>query len=248
MLPVAARPIYVTISDDLRSQITGGTLAVGDQVPTEAALCERYGVSRMTVRQALDTLVTSGYVARRRGKGTFVISQKAERSASVLLGFEEDTRLRGMTPTTRVLGIGWTRAGREESQLLGLTADDRVMQVDRLRSVNGEPIGINHIVLLEKWGGLLKDEDFGRSLYSVVKAVLDDEVKEADQRIEASPANPEQAELLQVNPGAPLLRIVRTTYLWRLGLIGLTRTFYRGDRYFLSLKVSRKTPQDGDQA
>lgn len=248
MVGSGARPFYVTIAEELRKQITDGDLAIGDQVPTEAVLCQHYGVSRMTVRQALDTLVSSGYLVRRRGKGTFVVSDKAERSASQLLGFEEDTKLRGMTPATRVLKVGWAQAGKEELQLLGLKQGARIKQVDRLRTVNGEPIGLNHIVLLEKWAQLLGEEEFGGSLYDLLATALRDQIKEAEQRIEATPATQQQADLLQVQVGAPLLRIVRTTYLERNGLIGLTRTYYRGDRYFLSLKVSRKTLGPGATA
>lgn len=242
MIGSGMRPVYATIAEELRKQITDGELVIGDQVPTEAALCQRYGVSRMTVRQALNTLVSSGYLIRRRGKGTFVASSKAERSASQLLGFEEDTRLRGMTPATQVLNVAWSTADNEAVRLLGLREDSRVKQIDRLRTVNGEPIGLNHIVLLEKWALQLGDQDFSSSLYDILVATLKDEIKEAAQRIEAAPATAGQAELLQVDRGAPLLRIVRTTYLQRHGLIGLTRTYYRGDRYFLSLTVSRKTP------
>ena len=245
MISSDARPIYVAISDDLRQQIISGSLSVGDQVPTEAALCQTYGVSRLTVRQALNSLVASGYVTRRRGKGTFVNSDKAERSASRLLGFEEDTANRGLLPATRVLATGWFEAAREEVQLLGLKPGAKVQRIDRLRTVNGEPVGINHVVLLERWGKALADQDFSKSLYQILRSTLTDEVKEAEQRIEATPADPQQAELLQVTTGAPLLRIVRTTYLERHGLIGLTRTYYRGDRYFLSLKVSRESLNHG---
>ncbi len=240
-----ARPIYVTISDELRQRIISGSLSVGDQIPTEAELCDQYGVSRMTVRQALDSLVSSGYLMRLRGKGTFVSSDKAERSASRLLGFEEDTLGRGLTPATRVLSTRWLEANREERQLLGQLPGSRVQRIDRLRTVNDEPVGINHVVLLERWGRALAGEDFSRSLYSILRESLADEVKEAEQRIEAAPADDAQAELLEVAVGAPLLRIVRTTYLERHGLIGLTRTFYRGDRYFLSLKVSRESLNHG---
>jgi GntR family transcriptional regulator len=145
-----------------------------------------------------------------------------------------------MTPATQVLNVDWATADKEGAQLLGLKHGSRVKQIDRLRTVNGEPIGLNQIVLLEKWALQLREQDFSRSFYELLATTLEDEIKEAEQRIEAAPATTAQAELLQVQPGAPLLRIVRTTYLQRHGLIGLTRTYYRGDRYFLSLTVSRK--------
>lgn len=235
-----ARPIYVIIADELRQQIISGQLSVGEQVATEAELCARYGVSRMTVRQALASLASGGYLVSRRGKGTFVASNKAERSASHLLGFAEDTRQRGLEPGTTVLSRGMRAADSEARHLLELPMDAELLAIDRLRSVNGEPIGINHILLLERWGSAFAEQDFTGSFYQIVHAVLDDDVRLADQRVEAVGADDDQAGLLEVTPGAPLLRIVRVTYLEKHGLIGLTRTFYRGDRYFLSLQVQRE--------
>lgn len=239
MLTAEAQPIYRTIADDLRSRIVSGDLAVGEQIPTEADLCAIYGVSRMTVRQALSSLSASGYLVGRRGKGTFVASNKAERSASRLLGFEEDTRNRGLDPATRVLSTEWREADSEAQLLLDCPPGTRLLSVERLRTVNGEPIGINHVLLLEQWAGRLVGEDLGGSLYAIIRRVVADEVAMADQRIEAVQATGEQAELLAIEPGAPLLRIVRATYTHDHGLIGLTRTFYRGDRYYLSLTVNR---------
>ena len=229
------------IADELRQQIISGQLSVGDQIETEASLCTRYGVSRMTVRQALSSLAAGGYLVSRRGKGTFVASDKAERSASHLLGFAEDTRQRGLEPSTAVLSVGLRRADSEARHLLELPEGTELLTVDRLRSVNGEPIGINHILLLERWSSDFAKQDFSGSFYQIVHNVLDDDVRLADQRVEAVAANDDQAALLGVSTGAPLLRIVRVTYLHKHGLIGLTRTFYRGDRYFLSLQVLRES-------
>lgn len=248
MTGAASRPIYTVIADDLMRLIVEGGVSVGERLPSEAELCRTYGVSRMTVRQAVTALVDGGYVERRRGSGTFVQSTKLERSASRMLGFEEDMLLRGLTPTTVVLRSGWTTAGPEEREFLRLDGGARVLSVERLRSVNGEPIGTNQITLPQKWGELLEGQDFSRSLYALLREVLDDEVKEAEQRIEATPADHAQATLLRVARGAPLLRIVRTTFLRRHGLIGLTRTYYRGDRYYLSLKVSREALEQGGPA
>lgn len=237
------------IADELRQQIISGQLSVGEQIETEASLCTRYGVSRMTVRQALASLAAGGYVVSRRGKGTFVASDKAERSASHLLGFAEDTRQRGLEPSTVVLSKGLRSADSEARHLLELPAEAQLLSVDRLRSVNGEPIGINHILLLERWSSAFAEQDFSGSFYQIVHKVLDDDVRIANQRVEAVAANEEQASLLGVFPGAPLLRIVRVTYLHKHGLVGLTRTFYRGDRYFLSLQVLREPfPSGSDPA
>ncbi len=244
---VQAGPIYQSIADDLRTRIAGGLLQVGDRIASETELSASYGVARMTVRQALANLVSSGHLTRKRGKGTFVASTKAERTASRLLGFEEDTRQRGLKPGTTVLARDWREAGRETLLLLDRPAGTRVLAIDRLRTVNAEPVGINHVILLREWAERLEEADFTGSLYRIIHQGLGDEVVMADQRIEAVGASGDQPGLLNIDEGAPLLRIVRTTYTANHGLIGLTRTFYRGDRYFLSLTVNRRT-QDGGLA
>ncbi len=244
MVVTDTRPIYRTIADDLRYRITSGQLQIGNRLPSETELCGTYGVSRMTVRQALGSLQASGHLIKRRGKGTFVASTKAERSASRLLGFEEDTTNRGLTAGTRVLEKGWSELDSEAQLLLERTGPDRAYTVERLRTVDGEPIGINRVILLEKWADRLAEADFSGSLYGIIHRRLDDEVIHADQRIEAAAASADQAELLDVEPSAPLLRITRVTHTARHGIIGLTRTLYRGDRYYLSLTVSRGDRQN----
>ena len=140
------RPIYQTIAADLRERITGGRLRVGERLPSETELCRDYGVSRMTVRQALSSLQASGLLLRRQGKGTFVASTKGERSASRLLGFEEDTISRGLTPGSTVLASGWGELDAEAQLLLDRSGPEPAFLVDRLRTVNDEPIGINRII------------------------------------------------------------------------------------------------------
>lgn len=243
MEAVDARPIYQAIADDLRNRIVSGQLAIGDQIPSESELCQTYEVSRMTVRQAVGSLQASGYLMTRRGKGTYVVSAKAERSASRLLGFGEDTVSRGLQPGTKVLNSNWTTLDREAQQLLGRPQPESAYSVERLRTVNGEPVGINQVILLEKWARRLEGADFAGSLYRIISTGLEDEVMYADQRIEAVAAGEEAARLLHLDAGAPLLRITRTTHTAQHGVIGLTRTHYRGDRYYLSLTVSR-----GEQA
>lgn len=234
-----ARPIYQTIASDLRDRINAGQLRVGDRLPSEAELCLEYGVSRMTVRQALSSLQAGGFLLKRRGKGTFVASAKAERSASRLLGFEEDTLIRGLTPGSTVLNSNWTTLDEEAQLLLDRNGRERAFVVERLRTVNGEPVGINRIILLERWARQLQGADFGGSLYRIIAEKLSDEASFANQRIEAVAATAQQAELLGITAAQPLLRITRTTHTARHGVIGLTRTHYRGDRYYLSLTVSR---------
>lgn len=235
-------PLYARIERDIRQAIASGELVIGARVPTEQELCARYGVSRMTVRQALERLAAAGLVVRRRGVGTFVARDKIERVASRLLGFREDAIAHGLRPDTAVLSRGYEPVGEDDGSLLDVPPTDLVYRVTRLRTTDGEPIGLNVVVLLPDVAAELDGADYTASLYDEVARLLGREVARADQTVEAVNGREADCELLGVTPSAPLLRVTRVTYLDSGRLIGLTRTLYRGDRYYLSLRVDRSEP------
>lgn len=234
--PIAA---YLRIEQDIRILIDSGTVRAGDRIPTEDELCDRYGVAKMTVRQGLSRLVAGGVLIRRRGIGTFVAAPKIERAGNRLLGFEEDARAHGVQPSTEVMAKNWVDATPDEAETLGLSPNAQVLRIDRLRRTDGEPIALNTILLPPVIGRLLEHLDFGRSLYALAAEALGQPVAYADQRVEAVTANRNQAALLCVADGSALLRVQRVTYLSDGRLLGLTRSHYRGDRYFIALRIER---------
>lgn len=241
MIDVSANfiPAYVRIEQDIRGQIESGTLRIGDQIPTEQDLSARYRVARMTVRQGLSRLVADGLLERRRGVGTFVAVPKLEREGHRLLGFEEDARAHGITPTTEVLAQGWVTLMKEDARTLGASRDEKAFMVERLRKADGEPVALNTVLLPPPIGRILAGRDFARSFYALAAEVLGRPVAYAEQRVEAVNADPAQAELLGADGSVALLKIQRVTYLRDGQLLGLTRTLYRGDRYFVALRVER---------
>lgn len=234
-------PKYLRIERDLRSMIGAGTLRVGTRLASEAALGARYGVSRMTVRHALDRLEAAGLVVRRQGVGTFVAHDKVERLASRLLGFQEDAIAHGLETATTVLDHALGPAG-DDARALAAEPDDVVLRVRRLRFAAGDPIGLNTVVVAPPFVDALRDLDYVASWYDGVAAALGVQVAEADQTIEAVASDRDLSRSLDVAAGAPLLRVTRITYLRDGRLVGLTRTLYRGDRYYLSLTVRRDDP------
>lgn len=234
--PIAA---YLRIEQDIRILIDSGAVRAGDRIPTEDELCDRYGVAKMTVRQGLSRLVASGVLIRRRGIGTFVAAPKIERAGNRLLGFEEDARAHGVQPSTEVMAKNWVDATPDEAETLGLSPNVQVLRIDRLRRTDGEPIALNTILLPPVIGRLLEHLDFGRSLYALAAEALGQPVAYADQRVEAVTADRNQAALLRVADGSALLRVQRVTYLSDGRLLGLTRSHYRGDRYFIALRIER---------
>lgn len=235
-------PIYARIEADLRREIADGRLPLGSRVPTEQALAERYGVARMTVRHALDRLTTAGLLVRRQGIGTFVAKTKIERVASRLLGFAEDALAHGLEPSATVLGESEEPLGESDAHLLDLDPATPVLRVSRLRATDGEPIGHNTVVVVPPFAALFGGFDWTGSFYAGVAERVGVEVSDADQTVEATPAPDWLARALAVPVGAALLSVTRVTRLADGRTVGLTRTHYRGDRYFLSLSVRREGP------
>jgi len=234
-----APPIYARIEADLRRSIAEGEWGVGSRLPSEAELRRRYGVSRMTVRQALEHLAAAGLLVKRQGVGTFVAKSKIERVASRLLGFREDALAHGLRPGTRVLRAGLEPVGDDDARLLDLAPATEVWRVVRLRTTNGEPIGLNTVTVAPPFVRDLAGLDFSGSFYDGAARCLGVEVGYAEQTIEAVHGANDATELLGVEPTAALLRVTRVTFLTDGRRLGLTRTLYRGDRYYLSLSVRR---------
>ena len=232
-------PIHARIEADLRRAIAEGEWQIGSRIPSEDLLRQRYGVSRMTVRQALERLANSGLLVKRQGVGTFVASDKIERVASRLLGFHEDAVAHGLSPATRVLSVNVEPLGAEDALALGLPASSEVLRVKRMRSADGEPIGLNTITIAPAFSRDLAELDYTGSFYEGVAQRLGCGVGEASQTVEAVDGGDGVAALLKVPATRPLLRVTRVTYLSDGRLLGLTRSLYRGDRYYLSLRVRR---------
>lgn len=232
-------PLYAHIEDDLKRQIGEGALRLGSRLPGEQDLAERYGVARMTVRQALSRLSAAGIIERRQGVGTFVASTKAERVTSRLLGFREDAVAHGLSPSTELLERGFRPLAAADAVLLGVEEGVLALRVTRLRFIDGESIGHNTVIILPPFAELLENIDWTASFYAGAAERIGHDVTEVEETVEAVGAEPDMARALVIDRGDPLLRVTRVTYLAGGKRLGLTRSLYRGDRYFLSLRLHR---------
>jgi GntR family transcriptional regulator len=126
-------PLYSRVETALASEIADGDLEVGDQLPTEDSLISRFGVSRITVRRAIQNLVSRGLVEIHRGKGTFVAAPKITQNLAELSGFVEDMHALGRKPTARVIGKEVVTADATVASRLALTRGERVVRIRRVR-------------------------------------------------------------------------------------------------------------------
>src|SRR5580704_4991990 len=139
--------LYARVETVLASEITDGDLKTGDQLPTEDSLIARFGVSRITVRRAIQNLVSRGLVEIRRGKGTFVAAPKIMQDLKELSGFVEDMHALGRQPTARVIAKEIVTADAIVARQLALTRGERIVKIRRVRLADGVPLSFDETYL-----------------------------------------------------------------------------------------------------
>jgi GntR family transcriptional regulator len=223
-------PLYLQLKKNIEDAVNRGLIGPGDALPSERDIAELANVSRVTVRKAVQNLVTEGLLVQRHGSGTFVAPrlERVQQSLSSLTSFTEDMARRGMTAESVWLDRGLYPPSPEEMVTLGLSATDRVARGERLRLANGTPLAIERASLAE---ATLPDPSLvENSLYACLKMSGNRPVR-AIQRLSAALLDKEDAELLGVPPGSATLNIERISYLPSGKAIEFTRARYRGDAY-----------------
>lgn len=214
-------------------------LQPGDPLPPERQLELEYGVSRVTVRQALQQLVLAGRLERVQGRGTFVARPKLEQVLA-LTSFTEDMIQRGLRPGSRTLGVEQLTAGRSVAQHLRLPEGSPVLVLRRVRLADDEPMALETVYLpASRFPDLAQTDLTNRSLYAWLAERHGVELAHATQTIEATVLGAEDARLLEVAPGMPAFRLERVSYDQFGRPVELVRSLYRGDRYKLHARLER---------
>lgn len=225
-----AGPRYAQLRRRLQEAVKLGVMSPGASLPPEREIAEVTGLSRVTVRKAMQDLVDKGVIVQRQGSGSFVRESAArvEQSLLNLTSFTEDMAQRGMDTTSTWLERGIARATAREVEVLGLEPGDSVARIYRLRAADGRPLALERATLpLELLPNPLEVET---SLYEVLARDGHRPVR-AVQRFTALNLSPEDADLLEVPPGAAALSIERTSYLESGKVVEFTQSIYRGDAY-----------------
>lgn len=234
-----AAPRYSQIISYYQSLIESGKLVEGEQMPTEEAIGELFGVSRITVRQALDGLSQGGYIYKIQGKGSFVTSRKANMRLDHLIGFSEEMRGLGMEPSSILIDQVIMTPSEATAKALKLDKTQKVYVVSRVRCADGIPMAVERVYLpFTRFAGI-ETYDLKESLYTLLKDRYDCESNKAAQSIQAGLANSADAKLLQIKPGAPILRISRTTYDANNIPFEYTESVYRGDKYIFRVTLNK---------
>ena len=235
--------LYARIETVLAGEITDGQLKIGQQLPTEDRLIVRFGVSRITVRRAIQNLVSRGLVEIRRGKGTFVAAPKITQDLTELSGFVEDMRAVGRKPMARVLDREIVPADATVATQLALTRGQRVVRIRRVRLADGIPLSFDETFLpLEIGKKIITNNLKVEPIFSLLERKYDIPLIEADYKLDAVPAGIEVAAALKVTQQTPIFRIERTSYTTGGRPVDYETLHYRGDLVQFVTRLVRKTP------
>ena len=236
-------PYYEQLRVILQREMTEGRLSVGEQLPSEAQLCEDYGVSRTVVRQALNELANEGLLVRQKGKGSFVAPPKVdEHLAQSLTGLAEEVHARGQRLTNDILTFERSRPPDHIARVLELQDGDDVIHLERLRSIDGERWNVTSTYLpFSLCEPLLAMDMRARSLYTTLEEDLGLVVGYGRRTIEAAVAGEEHALLLGIETGSPMLLLKSVAYLADGRPIEYFLAWHRGDRSRFDVHLERKT-------
>jgi len=233
-------PLYYQLKEKLTQQIQAGEFGPGQLMPSERELSDMYGISRMTVRQALGEMVKEGLLLREQGKGTFVAEPKISQALLKLTSFSEDMRNRGMQPDSRVRRSYLQDASRTVAERLQIQEGKPVIVFERIRLADQRTMAfeMTHIPLT-RFPGIEQEDLHALSLYKVLEERYGVVIQFARQTIEVGLSNTLESECLGIAISSPVLHIERTTFDYDGEPFEYVKSAYRGDRYQLHVELHR---------
>jgi GntR family transcriptional regulator len=217
---------------------------VGTAIPSERQLSADLGVSRLTVRAALDDLAREGYLVRRRGSGTYVQQPSKISQELTMTSFSEDMRRRGLVPGSHTISLETILAGARLGRSLQVSPSEKILMVKRLRLADSEPMAFETLHIPQ---GLVpgldrRDLDGGGSFYALLAEKYDLVISTGTQAIEPTVTNEEESAALGVPLHSPAFLFERTSRDQGDRTVEFVQSVYRGDRYRIVTELSRREP------
>jgi GntR family transcriptional regulator len=233
-------PLYFQLKTIIESRIAAGEFNPGDKIPSENQLCEDYGVSRTTARQAIAELVSSGKLVRTQGRGTFVAHQHSDRLLFRLTGFSSDMKKQGFSPSSKVLEFRVIIPTTDIAKILQLNPTDAVIYIKRLRYIDGNLMGYEktHLPFM-RFSTLTKEDIENSSLYEILINQFDTVPTRTLINFEAIRCNEKMCKILETTPDIPILSMSDVTFDQNDRLFEYSRTFYRGDHYSFHVEINK---------
>lgn len=240
--PLSPVPLYTQIRELLRTRILEGAYKSHQQMPSESEMVSAFGVSRITIRQALNDLQKEGLIFKIHGKGTFVSKPKAVQNLMRLEGFGEAMSATGHDTFSRVLDHRVVRAGKIIGGRLRISERDEVMEIRRVRYLDREPISLDvTYVPLEIGESLVKEDLPRRDIFVILENDYGIALGNAELQIESMIADTALAHTLHVAEGTPILRIERLTYTADRRPLDFEYLYYRGDAFQYRMQLERRS-------
>jgi GntR family transcriptional regulator len=206
-------PKYYALKNYILEMIDREEYAIEQAIPSERTLIEQFGISRITIRRAIDVLVNEGYLYRLQGKGTYVKGDKVKQDLFMITSCTQDIINHGMTPSRKVIQshVGACRA--DTARILQIGSEEQVFTLERVYYANFEPLNCTLTILPYKYFPGIEKSDFAKeSLYDVLEKKYGVRISKATRSLEARLALEDMAQKLDLHAGAPLLLFEAVTY------------------------------------
>lgn len=227
-------PVYYQLKNDLTSKIAKGVWKSGECIASERELCEVYGVSRMTIRQAVGELVQEGVLIRIKGKGTFVCEQKLKQQD--MMSFTEIIKKTGNELITEVLDFEIIETPEDFEDIFTL---DKLYKIKRKRIVDKECVALETVYIPVDYCGYINKDMLNGSLFKILEG-FGYVVDYSTSSISAVIINDELKEIFEVDKNVPMLKTISKTYDNKDKMIFLEEAIYRSDKYLLEVNISRR--------
>lgn len=236
-------PLYEKVRESVRADILNGSLQHHARIPSEKELMSIFGVSRITVRQALGDLERDGMIFRIPGKGSYVAKpkEKATQELARLQGFAEAMEQQGYSARNRVVGLASLPADEEIAERLRIPVGTTVTEIRRVRYLDETPISFDITYVGHELGQRLAREDLaGRDIFLILEKDYGIPLCHADQCIQALAADDVLTDYLDVEPGSPILHIERLAFSQNGEPVEFDYIYYRGDAFRYRLRIDRQ--------
>lgn len=230
-------PLYYQLAEIIINDIKEKNLQENDRILTEREYCEKYNLSRSTVRQAIAYLEKKGYIYKVQGCGTFVSSRVMKQKLLKFYSFTEEAKKQGKTPSSKILSFKEKKADEKICKELNINRDDKVYELQRLRLADDEVVMYEKTYLLEKkMQGLSKNILLEKPLYEILQNRYNINFTKATERFSVLLADKKIAEILTIPEGSPIIRLQRWTYAG-MEIIEYTVSLVRGDRFEFEVEL-----------
>jgi len=245
MMTLPNLPLYLQVEHALTARL-GTELHPGDRMPTEDELISEFGVSRITVRRAVQNLAARGLVVTKPGRGTFAAAPRISQSLTELTGFVEDMEARGLHATARVITVREVAAPKDVRAALDLPLGSRVTFIERVRLADGRPVSFDRTYLVPDLGRLVAQDDLeNEPIFALLEQRHNTPLVEASYALQAVAADVDVAEALDAPVGSPVFRIERTSYTQAQRPVDYEVLHYRGDAITFTTRLPRKQSSPG---